>query len=153
MMTAASSASPDVVVIGGGPAGSTVSTLLAKHGRRVQLFERETFPRFHIGESLIPENYWVLQRLDMLWTSTIRYGTGVDPHDFAGDQTIINGGFLRGTAARAAGLSSSVKRCYGTTRPLMAEDQSLIWKSRRSAFSRPWGGPLRASSRSVSRGG
>ena len=40
-MSAASSASPDVVVIGGGPAGSTVSTLLAKHGRRVLLFEGE----------------------------------------------------------------------------------------------------------------
>jgi flavin-dependent dehydrogenase len=58
--------SPDVVVIGGGPAGSTVSTLIAKEGYRVQLFERERFPRFHIGESLIPETYWVLQRLDML---------------------------------------------------------------------------------------
>ena len=57
---------PDVVVIGGGPAGSTVSTLLAQHGHRVELFEREKFPRFHIGESLIPETYWVLQRLNML---------------------------------------------------------------------------------------
>ena len=56
----------DVVVIGGGPAGSTVSTLLAQQGFRVQLFERERFPRFHIGESLIPETYWVLQRLKML---------------------------------------------------------------------------------------
>src|SRR3954453_7958934 len=65
-MSASASPSPDVVVIGGGPAGSTVSTLLAKHGRRVQLFEREIFPRFHIGESLIPETYWVLERLDML---------------------------------------------------------------------------------------
>jgi len=57
---------PDVVVIGGGPAGATVSTLLAQQGMRVQLFERERFPRFHIGESLIPETYWVLERLNML---------------------------------------------------------------------------------------
>lgn len=56
----------DVIVIGGGPAGSTASTLIAKAGYNVQLFEREKFPRFHIGESLIPETYWVLERLDML---------------------------------------------------------------------------------------
>jgi flavin-dependent dehydrogenase len=59
-------ADPDVLVIGGGPAGSTVSTLIAQQGYRVQLFERERFPRFHIGESLIPETYWVLKRLGML---------------------------------------------------------------------------------------
>ncbi len=57
---------PDVIVIGGGPAGSTVSTLIAQQGYRVVLFERERFPRFHIGESLIPETYWVLERLNML---------------------------------------------------------------------------------------
>jgi len=56
----------DVVVIGGGPAGSTCSTLMAQQGLHVTLFERERFPRFHIGESLIPETYWVLKRLDML---------------------------------------------------------------------------------------
>lgn len=55
-----------VVVIGGGPAGSTAATLLAQHGQRVRLFEREHFPRFHIGESLIPETYHVLKRLKML---------------------------------------------------------------------------------------
>jgi flavin-dependent dehydrogenase len=57
---------PEVVVIGGGPAGSTASTLIAQRGYQVELFERERFPRFHIGESLIPETYWVLKRLDML---------------------------------------------------------------------------------------
>ncbi|RIK79706.1 MAG: NAD(P)/FAD-dependent oxidoreductase [Planctomycetota bacterium] len=57
---------PHVVVIGGGPAGTTVSTLVAQQGYRVELFERETFPRFHIGESLIPQTYFVLERLKML---------------------------------------------------------------------------------------
>jgi flavin-dependent dehydrogenase len=66
MVSAKSDGAADVVVVGGGPAGSTVSTLLAQHGCRVKLYERERFPRFHIGESLIPETYWVLQRLKML---------------------------------------------------------------------------------------
>ena len=56
----------DVIVIGGGPAGSTASTLIAQQGHSVRLFEREKFPRFHIGESLIPETYWMLKRLNML---------------------------------------------------------------------------------------
>ncbi|MDZ4821177.1 MAG: NAD(P)/FAD-dependent oxidoreductase [Planctomycetota bacterium] len=55
-----------VIVIGGGPAGATTSTLLAQQGIQVTLLEREHFPRFHIGESLIPETYWVLERLKML---------------------------------------------------------------------------------------
>jgi len=57
---------PEVVVIGGGPAGSAVSTLVAERGHRVRLYERARFPRYHIGESLIPETYWVLRRLGML---------------------------------------------------------------------------------------
>src|SRR5262249_30081126 len=60
------SPSAHVLSTGGGPAGSTCSTLLAQHGAKVVLCERERFPRFHIGESLIPETYWVLKRLKML---------------------------------------------------------------------------------------
>jgi flavin-dependent dehydrogenase len=56
----------DVVVIGGGPAGTSVATLLAQKGRRVLVVERAKFPRFHIGESLMPEAYWVFERLGML---------------------------------------------------------------------------------------
>jgi len=57
---------PHVIVIGGGPSGTTVSTLIAQRGYKVKLFEREHFPRYHIGESLIPETFWVLERLKML---------------------------------------------------------------------------------------
>lgn len=56
----------DVIVIGGGPAGSTASTLIAQQGYKVALFERDHFPRFHIGESLIPQTYHTLKRLNML---------------------------------------------------------------------------------------
>jgi geranylgeranyl reductase family protein len=53
----------DVAIIGGGPAGSTAATLLAKAGRRVIVFEREKFPRFHIGESLLPFSAQTFDRL------------------------------------------------------------------------------------------
>ncbi len=53
----------DVVVIGGGPAGSTAAAALARAGRRVVLFERETFPRFHIGESLLASVNDVLEAI------------------------------------------------------------------------------------------
>ena len=57
---------PHVIVIGGGPSGSTAATLIAQKGYKVRLLEREHFPRFHIGESLIPQTYWVMKRLNML---------------------------------------------------------------------------------------
>src|SRR5207248_10579007 len=55
----------DVAIIGGGPAGSTAAALLAQAGRRVILFEREKFPRFHIGESLLPFSMKAFTRLGL----------------------------------------------------------------------------------------
>ena len=48
----------DVIVVGGGPSGSAVATRLAQRGRHVVLLEKEHFPRFHIGESMLPCTAW-----------------------------------------------------------------------------------------------
>lgn len=56
----------DVIVIGGGPAGAATAALVAEHGHRVLVLERAELPRFHVGESLIPETYWPLKRLGLL---------------------------------------------------------------------------------------
>ncbi|MFQ5628513.1 MAG: NAD(P)/FAD-dependent oxidoreductase [bacterium] len=56
----------DVIVIGGGPAGTTAASILAEYGRRVLLLEKERFPRYRIGESLIPYCYFSLQRIGMI---------------------------------------------------------------------------------------
>ena len=53
----------DVVVIGGGPAGSTIAALLAQKDKHVVLLEKDRFPRFHIGESLLPLNLPLFDRL------------------------------------------------------------------------------------------
>jgi len=53
----------DSIVVGGGPGGSTAGTFLAQAGKRVLILEREQFPRFHIGESLIPYGNDVLRDL------------------------------------------------------------------------------------------
>src|SRR5580693_7578166 len=56
----------DVLIIGSGPAGSTASALLSEQGHRVLVLEREKFPRYHIGESLLPFTYQPLQRLGLI---------------------------------------------------------------------------------------
>src|ERR1700761_1906170 len=61
-----SSSEYDVLIIGAGPAGSSASALLAEKGHRVLVLEREKFPRYHIGESLLPFTYQPLQRLGLI---------------------------------------------------------------------------------------
>lgn len=56
----------DCIVIGGGPAGATAAALVAEGGFDTLLVERDKVPRFHVGESLMPEVYWTLQRLGVL---------------------------------------------------------------------------------------
>lgn len=53
----------DVAIIGGGPAGSTAGTLLARNGRRVVILEKEKFPRFRVGESMLPASSDTLERM------------------------------------------------------------------------------------------
>jgi flavin-dependent dehydrogenase len=56
----------DAIVIGGGPAGSTAAATLAIKGRKVVLLEKEKFPRYHIGESLLPYGYFTMERIGVL---------------------------------------------------------------------------------------
>src|SRR4051812_11250380 len=56
----------DALIIGGGPGGSTAASYLAKAGRRVLVLEKEHFPRFHIGESLLPYNRQIFEEIGVL---------------------------------------------------------------------------------------
>jgi flavin-dependent dehydrogenase len=66
----------EVIVAGGGPAGSTAATLLAQHGHRVLLLERDRHPRFHIGESMLPFSEEVVRRLGIDWSRNNLFKSG-----------------------------------------------------------------------------
>ncbi|HEY3256143.1 MAG TPA: NAD(P)/FAD-dependent oxidoreductase [Polyangiaceae bacterium] len=83
----------DVIVIGGGPAGSAAATRLAQRGHRILLLEKEQFPRFHIGESMLPCSMPLLEQL------------GVMPRFLAAD-------FLPKYAAEFVTADGSLKRRY-----------------------------------------
>src|SRR6266576_3093892 len=80
----------DVAIIGGGPAGSTAAALLARAGRRVILLEREKFPRFHIGESLLPFSMKAFTRLGL-------------------QEKLLSGGFLKKYGGEIMGACSDTR--------------------------------------------
>src|SRR5260221_14653272 len=71
----------EVFVIGCGPAGSTIAALLAQKGRDVAVVDKEHHPRFHIGESLLPLNMPILQRLGV-WDELQAIGIRKDAAEF-----------------------------------------------------------------------
>lgn len=88
----------DVIVIGGGPAGSTAATMLARRGFAVTLLEREHFPREHVGESLLPASMPILEALGVLetveqagflkkWGATMVWGQTREPWSWAFRET------------------------------------------------------------------
>jgi flavin-dependent dehydrogenase len=74
----------DALVIGGGPAGSAISALLAERGWRVEVLEKDRHPRFHIGESLLPHSLPMLKRLGVLpdveKIGIVKYGAEIVSH-------------------------------------------------------------------------
>lgn len=76
----------DVLIVGGGPAGSTAAALLAGRGRQVILLEKDRHPRFHIGESLLPQNLTIFERLGLL-EHIARIGVNKPGAEFASDRT------------------------------------------------------------------
>ncbi|MEO7755715.1 MAG: FAD-dependent monooxygenase, partial [Dokdonella sp.] len=66
MEQAATTIECDVLVVGGGPGGSTAATLLRRQGRRVLQLEKDRHPRFHIGESLLPANLPIFDALGVM---------------------------------------------------------------------------------------
>jgi flavin-dependent dehydrogenase len=82
----------DVVVVGGGPGGSSVATFLANGGLRVAQFERERFPRFHVGESLMPATMLLLEELGAKAAIEergfqVKYGASFHDEENGGTQT------------------------------------------------------------------
>lgn len=79
----------DVIIAGGGPAGSTAATLLAQYGYRVLMLEKHQHPRFHIGESMMPHIDPIMQRLGVDWGAGNLPKRGADFHHEASGKSLF----------------------------------------------------------------
>ena len=100
----------DVAIIGGGPAGSTAATFLARKGHKVAVFEKEKFPRFHIGESLLPYSMGTFERLGVREKLDARFM----PKFGAEIATACGSGVVKNYFSR--GLGAKHDRAYQVTR-------------------------------------
>jgi flavin-dependent dehydrogenase len=112
----------DVLVIGGGPAGSTAASLLAARGRRVLLLDKDRHPRFHIGESLLPRNLAIFDRLGVR-ERIHALGTFKPGAEFVSDET-----GQEVTFSFASGLDRRYTHCYQVPRD--AFDAALLARAR-----------------------
>lgn len=144
----------DIIVIGGGPAGSTVAALTAQHGYRVLLLERETEPSFKIGESLIPATYWTFKRLGMLEklrkshfpqkfsvqfysrsgkASKPFYFFETNPHESAVTWQVLRSEFDQGLLENAAEKGVEVRRGVRVRKVLFEDNRAVGVVAQRSA--------------------
>jgi FAD-dependent halogenase len=112
----------DVVVIGGGPAGSTLSTLLVRQGYSVLLLEREKFPRFHVGESLLPSTQRIWEKLGI-----------AEPMQYLGNTFKYAGEFRIGLDPRKSDYEYSINHFNNIPRQKLQE-RPYAYQVERSYF-------------------
>ena len=117
----------DVLVIGGGPAGSTAAALLAERGCNVVLLEQAEHPRFHIGESLLPANMPLLERLGVM-EQVVGIGTFKPGAEFVDDATGQRSAFPFSLA-----LNQTATSAYQVPR---APFDAILWDRARASGAR-----------------
>ena len=137
----------DVAVIGGGPAGSTAAALLARRGYKVIALEKAHHPRFHIGESLLPMNLPIFERLGVL-DKVRALGVFKPGADFEADN---ERGYNTYAFARALGKQSAA-RLSGVAAGLRPDAVRACPRVRRRCARRPRGGSRRTRRARATRG-
>ena len=118
----------DVAVIGGGPAGSTAATLLARRGYKVIALEKARHPRFHIGESLLPMNLPIFERLGVLdkvrALGVFKRGADfeADNPDGYGTFAFSSNGAPTGTPTVLQSWANQATESFTSTLPLIARE-------------------------------